>query len=376
MPFRILTLDRYILGQILGTMGSVLAVVMSLMLLEHLPRLLQITSQSGHRAYIVAQTVAGLLPEYGGIGLPVGLLLGIALTIRKLALRGELDVIEACGIAPSRWMRFPLALSALVSILILLNQGWIAPAGEAKLAEIGRRMADGEFGHRLQAGEFIALGSGSTLLFEKVDAVNGELIGLFLRVEGKVFTARRGKVWQLPSGATAIELRDGQVLQERDARVLEFAHFEYRVDEVEGASDNESTEEVLKRVDIGLLWANSRPSSRSVVYGRCLWAALVLFVPLLALILGKPPRRQSGAVGILLGVIFLVLGLKMIAPLIDGHSSEPELLAAGILATWGLFVSGLIKAERVFGQGFVDLWASRIFYNIRRSNEKSITKPA
>jgi lipopolysaccharide export system permease protein len=368
MPFRILVLDRYILGQILRTMGSVLAVVMSLMLLEHLPRLLEITSQSGHRGYIVAHTVAGLLPEYGGIGLPVGLLLGIALTIRKLALRGELDVIEACGIAPSRWMRFPLALSAMISILTIVNQGWLAPAGEAKLAEIGQRVADGEFGHRLQAGEFIDLGSGNTLLFEKVDAVTGELIGLFLRTEGKVFTARRGNFWRLPSGATAIELRDGQAVQDRDARMLEFAHFEYRVGEIKGASDKAPTDEVSKRVDIGLLWANGSNSSRSVVYGRCLWAALVLFVPLLALILGKPPRRQSGAVGILLGVIFLVLGLKMLAPLIDGHSSEPELLAAGILATWGLFVSGLVRAERVFGQGFVDLWASRILHNFRRPN--------
>lgn len=372
MPFRILVLDRYILGQILGTMGSVLAVVMSLMILEHLPRLLEITSQSGHRGYIVAYTVAGLLPEYGGIGLPLGLFLGIALTIRKLVLRGELDVIEACGIAPLRWMRFPLALSAMVSILTILNQGWLVPAGEAKLAEIGKRMEEGEFGHRLEAGQFIDLGSGSVLFFDQVDAVNGELIGLFLRTEESVFTARRGRLWQLPSGATEIELRDGQVVQERDARVLDFARFEYRVGEVEGAPakepKKEPKDELLKRVDIGLLWANGSTSSRSAVYGRCLWAALVLFVPLLALVLGKPPRRQSGAVGILLGVIFLVLGLKMIAPLIDGHSSEPELLAAGILASWGLFVSGVIRADKVFGQGFVDLWAGRIFHNLRRSN--------
>jgi lipopolysaccharide export system permease protein len=368
MPFRILILDRYILGQILGTMASVLAMVMSLMILEHLPRLLEITSQSGRRGYIVAHTVAGLLPEYGGIGLPVGLFLGIGLTIRKLSLRGELDVFEACGIAPSRWMRFPLALSAMVSVLTMLNQGWLVPAGETKLAEIGKRMEDGEFGHRLQAGQFIDLGSGNTLLFEKIDTVNGELIGLFLRAEGNIFTARRGRFWRNPSGVTAIELRDGQVVQERDARVLDFARFEYRVGGVKGTPDEESNDELLKRLDIGLLWENGTTSSRSAAYGRCLWAALVLFVPLLALILGKPPRRQSGAVGILLGVILLVLGLKMIAPLIDGYSSVPELRAAGILATWGLFVFGLVRAEKVFGQGFVDLWASRILHNFRRSN--------
>ncbi len=368
MSFRPLILDRYILRETLGTMFSVLAVVMSLMVLEHLPRIVELTRFSGRRGYIVVQTVAGLLPEYGGIGLLVGLFLGIALTIRKLALCGELDVIEACGIAPSRWMRFPLTLAAMVSILTIVNQGWMMPAGEIKLADIGGRMEEGEFGHRLQAGRFIDLGSGSVLRFEQVDAVNGELIGLFLRTEGNTFTAGRGRIWRLPSGMTAIELRDGQVIQERDARVLDFARFQYRVDEIEGAPNEEPEDRSLKRVDIGLLWANGTTSSRSAVYGRCLWAALVLLMPILALILGKPPRRQSGAVGILVGVISLVLGLKMITPLIDGHSSQPEVLAASILVTWGLFVCGLIRAEKIFGQGFVDLWASRILQNFRRSN--------
>ena len=375
MNFRIPILDRYILAQILGTMGSVLAVVISLMILEHLPRLLEITSHSGHRGYIVAHTVAALLPEYGGIGLPVGLFLGIALTIRKLALGGELDVIEACGIAPLRWMRFPFMLAAMVSILTILNQGWAMPAGESNLAEIGKRMENGEFGHRLQAGQFIDLESGSVLLFDQVDAVNGELVGLFLRTEGNTFTARRGRFWQLSSGATAIELRDGQVVQEREARVLDFARIEYRFGEVKDVQQRESMDGALRRADIRRLWLSGTTASRSAVYGRCLWALLVLPLPLLALILGKPPRRQSGAVGILVGVISLVLGLKMITPLIDGHSSQPEVLAAGILVTWSLFVFGLIRAEKVFGRGFVDRWASRIFRSFRSPNAQLMVQP-
>ena len=76
------------------------------MVLEHLPQLLDLTPLSGHRGYMVVHTVAGLLPECGGTGWIVGLILGIALTVNRIALRGELDVIEACGIAPSRWMLF------------------------------------------------------------------------------------------------------------------------------------------------------------------------------------------------------------------------------------------------------------------------------
>lgn len=365
MSFQLPILDRYLLRQMLGTMFSVLAVVMALMTLEHLPRLLEITRVSGQSGYIVVHTVAGLLPEYGGIGLLVGLFLGIALTIRKLALRGELDVIEACGIAPFRWMRFPFALAVMVSILTIINQGWLMPAGEIKIAEIGKRMKDGEFGHRLRPGEFIDLGAGSVLHFQKVDAVNGGLIEVFLRIEGNVFTASRGRLWQLPSGATTIELRDGQIIQERDAKVFEFSRLKYSAHGLQRAPKEEPEDKALRQVVLGALWADGTTPSRSAVYGRCLWAVLALVVPQLAFILGRPARRQSGAVGIFVGVIFLVLGIKMITPLMDGFSSEPELLATGILAAWSLFVSSLIRAEKVFGQGFVDLWASRAFKNFR-----------
>jgi len=368
MPFRLPILDRYILKQVLGTMCSVLAIVISLMILEHLPRLLELTRLSGHRGYIVVHTVAGLLPEYGGIGLPVGLFLAIALTVRRLVLSGELDVIEACGIAPYRWMRFPLMVTAMVSLVALLNQGWLMPAGEVKIAEIGSRLENGEFGHRLEAGQFIDLGSGRVLLFEQIDSANGELIGLFLRAEGNTYSARRGRFWRRPSGEVAIELRDGQVIEERSSKVVDFDRLQYRIADRGGAEKTGSADISLKRVDIGSLWVDGSPSSRSAVCGRCLSAALILFLPSLAMTLGKPPRRQSGAVGILVGLILLVLGLKVITPLIDGHSARPEMIAAGILAVWGLFVSTLTRAEKVFGQGFVDLWANRVLQNFRRPN--------
>jgi len=368
VAFPLLALDRYVLRQVLGTMFSVVAAVMSLMILEHLPRLLEITRFSAHRGYIVSQTVAGLLPEYGGIGLLVGLFLGIALTVRRLAIRGELDVLEACGVAPLRWMRLPLALAAAVGIVTMVNQGWLMPAGEIRLAEIGERMAEGEFGHQLQAGQFIDLGSQNVLMFKHVDAASGEIGGLFLRTKQTTFTARRGRFWQLPSGATAIELRDGRAIQRQTAGVLDFSYFYYRVDGGPNERGMKAKADLLSRADIGRLLAAGTAHSRSAVYGRCLWASLALLIPLMALVLGKPARRQSGAVGILVGMILLVLGLKMTTPLIDGSARDPELLAAGILITWSLFVCGLIWAEKVLGQGFVDRWAGRLVQNFRRTN--------
>jgi hypothetical protein len=157
--------------------------------------------------------------------------------------------------------------------------------------------------------------------------------------------------------------------------VLDFARLQYRSDEVGGASKIGAEDRSLKLVDIGSLWTEGPPASRSAVYGRCLSAALILFLPSLALALGKPPRRQSGAVGILVGLILLVLGMKAITPLIDGHAREPEMMAAGVLVAWGLFVSGLTRAEKILGHGFVDHWASRVLQNFRRPNTWRVLSP-
>ncbi|GGO98996.1 hypothetical protein GCM10011329_31490 [Stakelama pacifica] len=97
----------------LGRFGSVVGIIMLLMILEHIPRLLDITRLSGQRGYIVRQTVLGLLPEYAGIGVLVGIYLAVGMTIRQLAVRGELAVIEATGIGPLRWMRTPILLTFL-----------------------------------------------------------------------------------------------------------------------------------------------------------------------------------------------------------------------------------------------------------------------
>jgi hypothetical protein len=63
-------IDRYVLGLSLGTLLSVMGIIMSPTGLEHIPRLIGITRLSGERGVIVNQTVLDLLPEYGGIGMP------------------------------------------------------------------------------------------------------------------------------------------------------------------------------------------------------------------------------------------------------------------------------------------------------------------
>jgi len=346
-------------------MGAVIGVVMSLMVVEHFPRLVQITRLSGHRGYIVAQTIAGLLPEYAGIGLLVGLYLAIALTVRRLAMRGELDVIEACGVSPWRWMRLPIFLAALVSALTFLNQGWLMPAGEARLNEIGHRMEMGEFGFNLEAGEFVDLGSGNILNFRGVDSQTHRLTGLFLRDKQQIFSAASGRLSMSPVGEAIVDLFDGQALNSQDGRILKFTHLRYQARKVGIRSgENRKGVDPSRGGSLDALLRSDHMRDRSVVYGRLLWALLALLLPPISLVLGKPPRREAGSVGIVVGLALLVLFLKTISPLTDGHSHFPGALFLVILTGWVATTLGLMRAEKSFGQGFVDRWSTQLIIRI------------
>ena len=164
-PFSML--DRYVLRQVGATLLSVFAIVVSLMLFEHLPRLIDIVRLSGRKSYIIVQSMLALVPEYAGLGLLFGLYLAIALTVRRLSLRSELAAIQGSGVPAHRWMRWPALLALLIAGQLLWNQGWLIPAGEQRLSELGREMQDGRFGYGLEAGKFTDLGHGVTIRFER-----------------------------------------------------------------------------------------------------------------------------------------------------------------------------------------------------------------
>lgn len=350
-------LDRYILTQVLAAMGAVLAIVMSLMVLEHLPRMIEITRWSGHRGEVIGRTVLGLMPEYAGIGVMVGLFLGIGLTVRKLALRGELDVMAAFGVPARRWMRLPAGLAVLMALATLLNQGWLIPAGERQLKQVGQEVMLGKFGQRLPAQSFVDVGSGAVLHFTGYDETTGELLGLFVQTGGQVLSAARGRIWIGLDGGVELDLQDGQILFADGKRVLVFSSFHQQIGAVQSAPIAERTSAVLKQTDIADLWVGGSDAERAAVYGRSLIALLILTLPTLANVLGKPPRRSASAFGLLVGLVLLVAALKLVSPLTAGHVSNPEVAALAIagLGTGVMFC--LIMGEQTLGEGFIDRWA-------------------
>ena len=360
------SLDRYLLGQVTATLVSVFAIVISLMLFEHLPRLFDIVRLSGRKGYIVVQSMIGLLPEYGGIGLLFGLYLAIALTVRRLSLRGELDVIEATGVPSYRWMRFPTVLALLVAFLLLLNQGWLMPSGENRLNRIGQQMESGTFGFDLEAGQFIDLGNGVTVRFDGVDRETSKLSGVFFRTPDTTFTASQGRLGFDYGGHVLVDLDDGRSVNDDNGNSLSFSRFHFdsggRSPEDKPAIDDEARR---KGTALPALLSSQDPGDRAVAYSRLMWPAFALLIPFLATVLGKPQRRTSSSLGLMLGLVLLVVFTRSTGLVATTPSIHPAAVVAQVGAAWLVTVGLVLRGERQFGAGYVDGWLLRLLGRLK-----------
>lgn len=357
----IATLDRYLLVNVAGTLTSVFAIVLSLMLFEHLPRLFTIVSLTGRKTYIVAESMISLLPEYAGIGLLFGLYLATALTTRRLSLRGELDIFEAAGVSPCRWFRFPMLVALAIAVLLLWTQGWLVPAGERRLAELGRQLESGRFGYQLETGQFIDLGDGITVRFERVEPTTGKLADVFFKAGGATFTANRGRLGMDMTGHVIVDLENGRMINSRNSQSLEFSRFHFDSDGRSGNKDKAADQaQRLNGTALPALLISHDAPDRAEAYSRLLWPIFALLVPVAGFVLGKSSRRAGSSLGLMAGLILVVLFVRTAGFVASTRMESPGYLASIVAAGWAATAGLLVYGERRWGAGYVDSWLRRV----------------
>ena len=78
--------DRYLAKLIALPLFSTLVIAAMLLVLEKMLRLFDFVAAEGGPVSVVWRMLANLIPEYLSLGIPIGLLLGILLAFRQLAL--------------------------------------------------------------------------------------------------------------------------------------------------------------------------------------------------------------------------------------------------------------------------------------------------
>jgi len=327
LPARMLKLtrfDRYIARRIIVPLVGTVAVAAMLLVLDRMLRLFDFVVREGGPVWVVWRLLGNLLPEYLGLGVPIGLLLGILLAFRKLAINSELDALRAAGISYDRMLRVPYMFAALMAFINLLIVGYIQPVARYSYEQLRYELRSGALGASVKVGEFAQLGPRTTLRVERAEDNGRELYGIFVRAEPKsggaiTITAARGAFLATDDPDTIqLRLREGSLVQENPRysapRVLTFQEHSLPISlpKMEGFRARGQREleltlpELVRTGGDRATPAAFRVETIAATQRRIIQVVVMAVLPLLAVALAVPPKRSSSGLGIMLGIVMLV----------------------------------------------------------------------
>jgi len=317
-------IDRYLAKLIFVPLIGTLALAAMLLLLEKMLRLFDVVVSEGGPVNVVWQMMANLIPEYLGLGIPIGLMLGVLLAFRKLALSSELDSLRASGLGYGRLLRVPYIFAFVLLGLNIVIIGFIQPYAQYAYEELRFELRSGALGASIKVGEFTNLGRRMTLRVERSENRGTDLHGVFLRVDSRngrtlAVTADRGTFLATDDPNTIIfRLANGRLVHNapgyRTPRVLSFVRHDLPIDlpaiQAFRGRGNPLEELTLPElVRIGSLDAASaqrRDAARANFHFRLVEMAMMLMLPLLAVALAVPPKRSTSGLGIFLSIVIVV----------------------------------------------------------------------
>lgn len=350
--------DRYMARLIAVPLFATLMIAAMLLLLEKMLKLFDFVVNEGGPASVVWRMLGNLIPQYLGLGIPVGLLLGVLLAFRNLALSSELDAMRAVGISYMRMLRVPYMYALLLGLLTLLIVGFIQPISRYAYEGLEFELRSGALGATIDVGEFVQVARNTTLRVEESRDHGRDLRGIFVSgqsADGKTVsvTAARGTFLATDDpDVILLRLTDGTLVHDapgyRQPRVLTFRMHDLPIDlpqielfRIRGAEadDNELTLPELYRVGYlgqGTATEKNREAVRANLHRRLVQVFAVLVIPLLAVALAVPPKRSTSAVGVFAALTILIVYNEISeAAERSGAAGKADIA----LSQWGSFVA-------------------------------------
>jgi lipopolysaccharide export system permease protein len=348
---------------------SSLFIAAMLLVVDRMRRLFDFVATEGGPVSVVWRMLANLLPEYLGLGIPIGLMLGILLAFRKLALSSELDILRSVGLSYTRLLKVPYLYTIVLALLNLAIVGFIQPHSKYEYERLRFEIRSGALFLSIKVGEFNNLSDAFTIRIEKSEDEGRKLSGIFVRMaaddgQSVAATAARGQFLATDDPDTIIlRLSDGVLVHEsrrfRQPRILSFSSHDLPLDlpkmeafRTRGDGDVElSLPELLK--------AGLSPGTTTLARAQA-WAnfnfrltqvAMMFLLPLAAVAFAIPPKRSTSALGVFLSVVFIVTYFKVAQ---YGQSVSALGRIDPFLALWGPFVlAALIIAWMYYQTAYV-----------------------
>jgi lipopolysaccharide export system permease protein len=322
-------------------------------MLEKMLRLMEFVSTEGGPVTIVFRMLVNLIPEYAGLAIPLGVMLGILFAFRKLATTSELDVMRAVGLSYTRLLRVPYLITFVLMAVNFAIVGYWQPLARYSYEEMDFELRSGALGASIKVGEFTQIEDRVALRIEQSRDEGRRLMGIFARIandKGQVLSisAREGRFLANRENRNTIifRLTDGTIVQDMPGetpRVLNFSQHDLPIDlpaiERFRARGDETREYLLPEL-LELGWndeqvsASEQTSSQAAFSYRMVEVLMMLMLPLLAVALAIPPKRSTSALGVFVSIVLVVAYHKVNQ---YGQSVAELGRVDPLLALWGPF---------------------------------------
>ena len=304
-------------------LGTLLLAAM-LLVLEKMLRLFDFVVNAGGPVSVVWRMLANLLPEYFSLGIPIGLMLGILLAFRKLALSSELDALKGIGTSYGRLLKVPYFYAAALLIVNLLIVGWVEPYSRYRYEGLRFDLRSGALGAAIKVGEFNQLGKRLTLRIDSSADDGTRLGGIFIAIDDKSgtqisATAEEGRFFATDDPDTIIfRLKKGRLVQEAPKfptpRTLAFDSYDLPINlpavdrfRQRGEQEELFLNELFARAYGGAAKTPAENlAARANLHLRLVEVIMMLMLPLLAVSLAVPPKRSNSSLGIFLSIVIVV----------------------------------------------------------------------
>jgi len=321
---RLTRFDRYLARLIAVPLISSLTIAAMLLLLDKMLKLFDFVMNEGGPVSVVWRMLGNLLPEYLSLGIPIGVMLGILLAFRQLALSSELDALRAVGISYNRLLRVPMLFAAFFAVINFGIVGYLQPYSRYAYEGLRFELRSGALGASIKVGEFAKLGKGMTLRVERSENKGRDLYGLFVRAEAKdgkalAVTADRGTFLSTDDpDVILLSLRHGTLVHSNGPtdlpRVLSFDQHDLPINlpstgafRTRGDRNLELTVPELAHVELDPKASRlDKLESASTLNRRIVQCVVMFVLPFLAVALAVPPKRSTSSLGVFVGIVLIV----------------------------------------------------------------------
>ncbi len=356
-------LDRYLFRGVALRFLAVAGIVIVMLSLENVARLAADVEQSDAPLELLGRLSLALIPEHLSAAIPIALLLGVALTVRQMALRGEWQILPASGMSRGRAMAGPLAVAMLAAGLLLADRLELRPAGLRSLDATYLDLKAGRLGVPLPVGQAVPLDEHTTAFVSAVGA-DGRLAGVLVRRGAQSYAAPSADISRGANGGIILTLLNGTSIAPQDdgsIRRLSYATMRIAGHPPMIALTGNDFRHRLDRASAGGLLRLSASPDRAT--GQAAFAALAmrvdaalfcLAVPWMALVLGMPARRRTTGAGLAIGILLMVAHLKTAVLVEDLFATWIVAAELVHLACWAGIAFALLRLETRYGEGFAE----------------------